>query len=194
MPSIVARKTRATGKSNAYPREWERRDVLRDGTRILVRPLRPADGALYPAFADDVTLDDSRLRFFAPVNELSEERIAELTQLDYARAMAFIAIEEATGDMLGVVRLHRDEKGGGDYAVIVRSHLKGNGLGWLLMQRMIEYAKAEGLTQVQGQVLAENTTMLRMCEQLGFRLADDRAETGVKVVTLPLGQPEPALV
>lgn len=194
MPSIVGRKTRPSGKSNAYPREWERRDVLPDGTPILVRPLKPEDAALYPAFGDDVTLDDSRLRFFAPVNELSKERIAELTQLDYARAMAFVAIEEATGEMLGVVRLHRDEKGGGEFAVIVRSHLKGNGLGWLLMQRIIEYAKAEALTQVQGHVLAENTTMLRMCEQLGFRRADHRAETGVKVVTLPLDQPEAALV
>ncbi len=190
MPSIVGRKMRPPVRSNGYPREWERRDVLPDGTRILVRPLKPADAALYPAFADDVTLNDSRLRFFAPVNQLSARRIAELTQLDYARAMAFIAIEEATGEMLGVVRLHRDEKGGGDYAVIVRSHLKGNGLGWLLMQRMIEYARAAALTQVQGHVLAENTTMLRMCEQLGFRIADDPAENGVKVVTLRLDQPQ----
>lgn len=189
MPSIAARQMRPSVSSD-YPREWERRDVLSDGTRILMRPLKPADAALYPAFADDVTLNDSRLRFFAPINALSAGRIAELTQLDYARAMAFIAIEEATGDMLGVVRLHRDEKGGGDYAVIVRSHLKGNGLGWLLMQRMIEYAKAEALTQVQGHVLAENATMLRMCEQLGFRIADDPAESGIKVVTLRLDQPQ----
>jgi acetyltransferase len=189
MASIVGRKRRPTGQSG-YPRQWERRDVLPDGTRILVRPLKPGDAVLYPAFGDDVTLADSRLRFFAPVNELSQERIAELTQLDYARVMAFIAIEEATGEMLGVVRLHRDEKGGGDYAVIVRSPLKGNGLGWLLMQRMIEFAKAEALTQVQGHVLAENTAMLRMCEQLGFRIADDPAEPGVKLVTLRLDQPE----
>ena len=186
MPSIVERRTRPAGRSKAYPAEWERRDVLPDGTRIVIRPLRPEDDALYPAFGDDVTLNDSRLRFFAPVSELSGERIAELTQLDYARAMAFIAIEEATGEMLGVVRLHRDERGGGDYAVIVRSPLKGNGLGWLLMRRMIEYAKAEALTQIRGHVLAENTTMLRMCRELGFRVADDPAEPGVKLVTLPL--------
>ena len=176
----------------AYPQEWERRDILPDGTRVLVRPLKPEDGALYPAFGDDVTLDDARLRFFAPVNALSAARIAELTDIDYARAMAFIAIDEATGEMLGVVRLHRDQNGGGDYAVIVRSPLKGSGLGWLLMQRMIEYAKAEGLRHVRGHVLAENTTMLRMCEQLGFHIADDPAEPGVKVVTLPLGQPAAA--
>ena len=83
--------------------------------------------------------------------------------------MAFIAIDEATDEMLGVVRLHLDDdRQGGEYAVIVRSALKGHGLGWLLMQRMIEYARAIGLKRVHGQVLAENTTMLRMCADLGF--------------------------
>ena len=92
--------------------------------------------------------------------------------------------------MLGVVRLHRDaEAAGGEYAVIVRSALKGRGLGWLLMQRMIEYARTLGLKSVHGQVLAENTTMLRMCAELGFQVGDDPHSKGVKVVTLDLAQP-----
>jgi len=113
--------------------------VLPDGRRVLMRVLRPEDAALYPDFAAYVTLEDARLRFFSTVSELSDERIAELTHLDYECAMAFIAIDEASGKMLGVVRLHLDpDRGGGEYAVIVRSALKGHGLGWLLMQRMIE--------------------------------------------------------
>jgi acetyltransferase len=163
-------------------------DVLPNGRRVLMRPLRPEDAALYPDFIAHVTLQDSRLRFFVAIRELSEERIAELTGLDYDRAMAFIAIDEDSGEMLGVVRLHRDTDGpGGEYAVIVRSALKGQGLGWLLMQRMIEYARAIGLAQVHGQVLAENTTMLRMCAELGFQVHDDAASKGIKVVTLELG-------
>jgi RimJ/RimL family protein N-acetyltransferase len=166
---------------------WERHDVLPEGTPVLVRPLTPEDGALYPDFIDAVTLDDSRMRFFAPLRELSEGRIEQLTHLDYERAMAFIAIDEASGEMLGVVRLHLDDdRQGGEYAVIVRSQLKGHGLGWLLMQRMIEYASAVGLKQVHGQVLAENTTMLRMCAQLGFRIADDPNASYIKAVTLRL--------
>ncbi len=95
--------------------EWNRHDALADGMRVLVRPLRPQDGALYPDFIAHVTIVDTRLRFFAPIRELSEQRIAELTRLDYTRAMAFIAISEATGEMLGVVRLHldADSRGGG---------------------------------------------------------------------------------
>ena len=163
-------------------------DVLPNGRRVLMRPLRPADAALYPDFIAHVTLEDSRLRFFGAIRELSPERIAELTRLDYSRAMAFIAIDEASAEMLGVVRLHRDADGrGGEYAVIVRSALKGQGLGWLLMQRMIEYARAIGLAQVHGQVLAENTTMLRMCAELGFQVRDDAGSKGIKVVTLELG-------
>src|SRR2546421_2442643 len=145
-------------------------DVLPDGTRVLMRPLKPEDAALYPEFVAHVTLEDSRLRFFSAIRELSEARIAQLTHLDYSRAMAFIVLDEASGKMLGVVRLHLDEdRASGEYAVIVRSEFKGHGLGWLLMQRMIGYARALGLQRVHGQVLAENTTMLRMRAELGLQ-------------------------
>jgi acetyltransferase len=167
-------------------------DVLPDGTRVLMRPLRPDDAALYPDFIAHITAQDARLRFFITIRELSAERIAELTRLDYARAMAFIAIAEVSGEMLGVVRLHLDaDAKGGEYAVIVRSALKGQGLGWLLMQRIIEYARVIGLERVHGQVLAENTTMLRMCAELGFRIADEPRAKGIKVVTLELAAPRP---
>ena len=101
--------------------------------------------------------------------------------------MAFIAFEEVKCEMLGVVRLHLDEaRRGGEFAVIVRSAFKGHGLGWMLMQRMIEYARMIGLERVHGQVLAENTAMLHMSEHLGFEIADDPHARHIKVVTLNL--------
>jgi GNAT superfamily N-acetyltransferase len=175
---------------NPYPVEWERHDMLRDGRRVFVRPLKPEDIAFYPDFIAHVTAEDMRLRFFAAVRELSPTMLDNLTHLDYARAMAFIAFDETTGEMLGVVRLHRDEAGtGGEYAVLVRSALKGHGLGWLLMSRMIEYARHERLGLIHGQVLGENATMLAMCTELGFTIADDPIEVGVRVVTLDLTRP-----
>ena len=97
------------------------------------------------------------------------------------------ATTEARGKMLGVVRLHNDPGDeNGEFAVIVRSRLKGHGLGWILMKHMITYAKAKGLKSVRGQVLAENRTMLQMCSELGFHIVDDPTERGVKIVTLPL--------
>jgi len=89
--------------------------------------------------------------------------------------------------MLGVVRLHDDPDGdGGEFAILVRSHLKGNGLGWLMMKQMIAFAQEKGLETVHGQVLEENTTMLQMCSELGFHIVDDPEEHGMKVVTLEL--------
>jgi acetyltransferase len=172
-----------------YPAEWERHDALRDGRRVFVRPLKPEDVAYYPDFLAHVSAEDMRLRFFAPVKELSPAVLDRLTHLDYALAMAFVAFDEATGEVLGVVRLHRDPVGkSSEYAVLVRSALKGHGLGWLLMSRMIEYARSEGLALIHGQVLAENTTMLAMCAELGFTVAADPAEAGVMVVSLDLAR------
>jgi acetyltransferase len=160
---------------------------LRDGTAILVRPVRPEDEPLYPLFFAAVTSEDLRLRFFAPVRHFSHAFIARFTQIDYARAMAFVAVDEATGAMLGVVRLHADAQyESGEYAVLVRSDLKAHGLGWLLMQLIIEYARSEGIPTIHGQVLKENTKMLEMCRELGFQIAADPQEPAASIVTLQL--------
>lgn len=163
-----------------YPKEWECHMTLRDGSAVFIRPVRPEDEALYPPFFTHVTQKDLRLRFFAPVKEFSHPFIARFTQLDYARAMAFIAIDEKSGEMLGVVRLHANsDYDKGEYAVLVRSDLQGKGLGWLLMQRVIEYARAEGIGTIEGQILCENTTMLAMCRQLGFEISTDPDDPSV---------------
>ena len=81
--------------------------------------------------------------------------------------MAFVAIEESSGKLLGVVRLHANaDYDSGEYAVQVRSDLKGHGLGWELMQLIIQYARSEGLQRIEGQVLRENSVMLSMCREI----------------------------
>jgi acetyltransferase len=170
-----------------YPKEWERHVSLRDGTNLMLRPIRPEDEALYAPFFAGVTPEDLRLRFFAPVKTLSHAFVARFTQIDYARAMAFVAIEQASGAMLGVVRLHSDANyETGEYAILVRSDLKGRGLGWLLMQLIIAYARAEGLERIEGQVLSENRTMLEMCRALGFEVVADPEDRETCRVTLVL--------
>lgn len=165
----------------------ERHVTLRTGEKVLIRPLKVADAALYPDFLADVTPDDLRLRFFAAMREVSPELIDKLIHYDPATAMAFVAIDEASGRLLGVVRLHDDLCGeNGEFAILTRSKLKGHGLGWLMMKHMIAYAKNKGLKTVRGQVLGENTTMLKMCGEFGFHCADDPDERGVKHVELPL--------
>jgi len=166
----------------------ERHIVLRDGEKVLMRPLTADDAKLYPDFLAEVTQADLRLRFFAAMREVSPDLIDKLIHYDPAHAMAFVAVEEATGRLLGVVRIHDDKDDvNGEFAILLRSRLKGHGLGWLMMKHMIAYAKERGLKTVQGQVLAENRTMLQMCGELGFHVADD-TERGVKHVTLPLDE------
>jgi acetyltransferase len=98
--------------------------------------------------------EDVRLRMFMTVREFSHQFLARMTQIDYAREMAFIALRpDGNGDqeVLGGARFFADpdyEKG--EYAVLIRSDLKGYGLGWLLMQHLISYAKSEGLKSLYG--------------------------------------------
>ena len=168
-----------------YPKEWERHVTLKDGTSVFVRPLRPDDEPLYGPFFQRVTDQDLRLRFFAPVKDFGHAFVARFTQIDYARAMAFIAIDRSSGEMLGVVRLHANANyDTAEYAVLVRSDLKGRGLGWLLMQLIIEYARAERLQTIEGQVLRENVTMLSMCKQLGFEITSDPHDADLCMVRL----------
>ena len=149
------------------------RTRTRGGERVLIRPARPEDMTLYSDFLSDVSAEDLRLRFFAHVTELSAEERDKLAHLDYRHEMAFVALDEDTGQMLGLVRLKDElDEETAEFAILVRSRLKGHGLGWMLMQRVIGYAKEKRLRRVYGDVLAENTAMLQMCAELGFRAED----------------------
>jgi acetyltransferase len=172
-----------------YPREWERTLPLHQGRRVHVRPVRPQDEGLYEEFFRHVSAEDMRLRFFGLVKDIGPAFIARLTQIDYGRSIALLALDDDSGALLGVVRLHCDpDHRTGEYAILVRSDCKGIGLGWALMELIIEYARREGLGLIYGQVLRENTTMLSMCRQLGFAVADDPDDPGLVAVSLDLAE------
>jgi acetyltransferase len=175
-----------------YPAEWERQLEIADGAKISVRPMRPDDEPAIAMFLTHVTPEDLRLRFFHAMKEFPHAFIARLTQLDYARAMAFVALE-AGGAVVGVVRLHSDSRyESAEYAILLRSDLKGRGLGWALMKLLIEYAKSEGLKSLSGMVLRENTGMLTMCRELGFDIKSDPRDASVVNVALDLAAPHAA--
>src|SRR5262249_33185751 len=137
-----------------YPAQWSADLELGQVGRVHIRPIRPEDEALYRDFFAKVTQNDQRLRFFTAAPDLSHRFLAQLTQIDYAREMAFVALDSG-GALLGVVRMVADpDYTRGEYAVLVRSDLKGVGLGWRLTQHLIAYAKAEGLRELNGTVLA----------------------------------------
>jgi RimJ/RimL family protein N-acetyltransferase len=167
--------------------QWQRHLVLGDSWRIFVRPITRNDDLMVRDLLAHVSKEDLRLRFFDSIREFSAQFIAKLTQLDYARAMAFVAIDEASSEMLGVVWLYSNSiHETGEYAILLRSALHGRGLGWALMQLIIEYAKSEGLSRIYGEILQENSVMLKMCREMGFKVKTDAEDRGVCDVTLVL--------
>jgi acetyltransferase len=175
-----------------YPSQWRMETHIEGLGALRIRPIRPEDEALYTEFTAHVTPEDRRLRFFTAAPDLSHRFLARLTQIDYAREMAFVAIAADGGALLGVARLVADpDYVAGEYAILVRSDLKGRGLGWTLMQHLIAYARAEGLAQLYGYVLAGNTMMLQMCRSLGFAVRPEPDGGEVRRVVLQLASPRP---
>jgi acetyltransferase len=168
-----------------YPAEWARDIKVRDRT-YHVRPIRPADVALYPDFFDRMDKEDMRLRFFSLSKHFSDKLLIRLTQLDYDREMAFVALDR-DGNLCGVARIFADpDHETAEYALLVRSDLKGQGLGWALLRHLVDYAKADGLKRIDGMVLSENAGMLKMCREFGFQHVIDRNDPGIVKVSLDL--------
>jgi RimJ/RimL family protein N-acetyltransferase len=177
----------AESGTRPYPSQWERHLVLGDGWKVFARPARPDDEPLILKLLQHVSREDLRLRFFDSIKEFSHPFLVRLTRLDYARAMGFVAFDEIGGDTLGVVRVHSNPASdSGEYAILLRSDLKGRGLGWALMKIIIEYGTSEGLERIIGQVLEENSVMLKMCRELGFEVKTDPEDLGLCEVTLVL--------
>ena len=110
---------------------------------MTIRPIRPEDAQAHAAFFSRLSPQDIRYRFFSAMRELSPEQTVRLTQVDYDREMAFIAVSEATGETVGVSRLACDADGqSGEFAVIVQADMKGKGLASHLMRRLIDWGRA----------------------------------------------------
>jgi acetyltransferase len=157
------------------------------GESFIIRPIRPEDAAQHGAFFRRLPVMDVRYRFFSTLRELSQEQMARLTQVDYDREMAFIAVRETTGETVGVARLVRESGGrSGEFAVIVQPDVKGRGLASRLVQRLIGWARQCGTAELVGQILAENAPMLTFARHLGFRLRRMPEDPGVIEARLTL--------
>ena len=118
---------------------------------------------------------------------LSHQLAARLTQIDYDRQMALIALAHDADHALGVSRFAADpDNRRAEYAVEVRSDWKGRGLGYLLMTRLIDVARRRGIGELIGEVLLENAAMLQMCRALGFTIGADPQDPELARVSKPL--------
>jgi acetyltransferase len=157
-----------------YPSELSHAWRARDGRELLVRPIRPEDAEAHAEAFRHLTPEDVRWRFFSQIRALPAEQIARMTQIDYDREMAFVAVERRGGERdrtVGSARLIREPGGDtGEFAIVTLPGWKGQGLGRHLMQLLLEWGRSQGLRTVSGQVLADNRPMIGFISALGFTL------------------------
>lgn len=164
--------------------EWQGRDVC-------LRPIRSEDEALHLAFLQALSPEDIRMRVFYSKRTMARSELARLVQIDYAREMAFIAVAtDADGQpqTLGVARALSDsDNEEAEFGVILRSELKGGGLGLLLMRKLIAYQRSQGTVRLVANVLDHNDRMLKLSHELGFKEASsERNSDGTTCITLTL--------
>ena len=130
--------------------------------------------------------------FFEQFTNFSHDLASRASQIDYDREMALVAVAVGSaygeGPVYGIVRLINDPGGeAAEFAVIVRSDMKGHGLGYALLSEVLDYARRRGLSRVYGEILRENTTMLRIAHELGFHTGPAEAGSDTSHVIIELG-------
>ncbi len=169
-----------------YPSGWEKTFTSQAGEEYTLRPIRPADIALYPDFLQCVSADDIRLRFLGYRRAFPDEMLKRLTQLDYDREIAFVAIR-ADGALAGISRLSADPNHeSAEFGLLVRSDLQGQGLGWALMTHLIDYGRADGLSRIEGIMFDENDRMIGLARDLGFVIHDHPDDSTLELAVLEL--------
>ncbi|MGC9269124.1 GNAT family N-acetyltransferase [Acidiphilium sp.] len=170
-----------------YPAELAH-EFTSHGRAFLIRPIRPEDAAAHQRLFSRLTPEDVRYRFFSAVRALTPEQVVRMTEVDYGREIALIAVDQASGETAGVARLVRSDTDGndGEFAILVENAAKGLGLGSALMRSLINWAREEGVAEIIGQVLADNHPMLAFVRHLGFTLHHVPGEEDVVEAHLPL--------
>jgi acetyltransferase len=156
---------------------------------ITVRPLRATDTALDAEFVRHLSVDARRLRFFCGVRELSEAELKLLCDLDGQKAMAFVATIQKDGreTAIGVSRYAPSLKDGErEMALAVADDWQHQGVGELLLSRLIDYAKSHGVKLLYSVELADNHMMRELARTLGMHARRDPQDPHQVIYSLEL--------
>jgi acetyltransferase len=159
-----------------YPNQYEIDWMMRDGTPVLLRPMRPEDEPLVSDFFTKCSEETVYFRYFKLIKKWTHEMLIRFTQNDYDRELGLMAVSQppAPQAMLGVSRLvMAADRSTAEFAVIIADPWQGKGLGYKLLEEVINIAREQGVILLHGDVLAQNQPMLDMVKRLGFTLKKD---------------------
>jgi acetyltransferase len=159
-----------------YPQQYVRAIALAGGETVVLRPIRPEDESLMVRFHEGLSDRSVYLRYFhmmALAERTAHERLTRICFIDYDSEIVLLAEGRSAGsgeeDVMGVARLNKvPGTTDGEFAVLIADRFQGTGLGAELMRRLIEIARAEGLSRLRADVLSENAAMRRLCTRLGM--------------------------
>ncbi len=168
-----------------YPTHLVSNWQLADGTDLVIRPIRPEDATLTQEFVHNLSEESRYARFMNSVQELSEAMLVRFTQIDYSREMALLAVTEEQGKEveLGVARFAiNPDAESCEFALVVADSMHGKGLGNKLMIALMDAARSKGLQSMEGEVLKDNASMLKLVRRLGFSVTDSPEDDMIKNV------------
>lgn len=171
-----------------YPQHLEESITLRNHQRCLLRPILPEDEPLLRDFIAQVTREDLYYRYFSEINAFTHEDLANMTQIDYDREMAFVAVcqQEHGEEITGVARAISDADNiDAEFSILVRSDLKGQGIGRRLLEKLIRYTREHGLQRLNGITMPHNHGMLTLARKLDFTV-QMQLDEGIVTLNLAL--------
>ncbi|MCV6636752.1 bifunctional acetate--CoA ligase family protein/GNAT family N-acetyltransferase [Candidatus Albibeggiatoa sp. nov. NOAA] len=163
-----------------YPAHLVEQWHLPDGTDMIIRPIRPEDADIEQEFVRDLSDEAKYFRFMQSLSELTPTMLVRFTQIDYDREMALIAVTTVEGKEVevGVVRYSINPDGEScEFALVVSDRWQHRGIAHRLMTSLMNAARHRGLKMIEGEVLSNNHSMLKLMDKLGFNAildADDR--------------------
>ncbi|MEM2866087.1 MAG: GNAT family N-acetyltransferase, partial [Candidatus Hadarchaeales archaeon] len=156
-----------------YPTKYVTTWRLKDGTEVILRPIRPEDEKIEEEFIKGLSEETSRFRFFRIIRDLSHQDLVRFCNIDYDREIAIIAeIREGSKKKeIGVARLITEPgKKRGEFAIVLADEYQSKGLGTKLTDMIIEIAQEKGLESIYGIIMRENEKMIRLAQKMGFVL------------------------
>jgi len=179
------------GGESGEPGRYPLARVLGDGTRILIRPIAPDDADREQSFVRSLSAESRYFRFMNTLSELSPQLLERFTHPDPASEIALVALAADAGgrnqEQVAVARCARAESGDrSEFAIVVADRLQGRGLGQLLMEELIESARARGWPRIEGIILWNNHHMLELMHALGFTVTPSPEDAHLRIATLEL--------